>query len=113
MIARSNFLTRSIDSLVEKIKTRWASGWRDALASAIAAALAWILAVHFLGHEHPVFAAISAVVCLAPGLPSHGKQAVGLMVGVATGIFGKKVCITSGGAGSASGNASSPCPSMV
>ena len=35
------------------------------------------------------------------------------VVGVATGIFGKKVCITSGGAGSASGNASSPCPSMV
>ena len=28
-----------------------------------------------------MFAAISAVVCLAPGLPSHGKQAVGLMVG--------------------------------
>jgi Predicted membrane protein len=41
----------------------------------------------FFGHIHPVFAAISAVVCLAPGLPSHGKQAVGLMVGVATGII--------------------------
>ena len=87
MITRPNFLSRYINSLVEKIKSRWSSGWRDALASAIAAALAWVLAKHLFGHEHPVFAAISAVVCLAPGLPSHGKQAVGLMVGVATGII--------------------------
>ena len=87
MIPRANFLRRYLDSLTEKILTRWSSGWRDALASAIAAALAWILAYHFFGHAHPVFAAISAVVCLAPGLPSHGKQAVGLMVGVATGII--------------------------
>lgn len=87
MIPRTNTLRRFTDSLIAKIQTRWSSGWRDALASAIAATLAWILAQHFLGHTHPVFAAISAVVCLAPGLPSHGKQAVGLMVGVATGIL--------------------------
>ena len=87
MIPRANFLSRYTDPLVEKIKARWSLGWRDALASAIAAALAWIIARHFFGHIHPVFAAISAVVCLAPGLPSHGKQAVGLMVGVATGII--------------------------
>ena len=86
MIPRANFLRRHVDSSIEKIRTRWSSGWRDALASAIAAALAWTLATHLFGHVHPVFAAISAVVCLAPGLPSHGKQAIGLMVGVATGI---------------------------
>ncbi len=87
MIPRANVLVSYKNSLLDKIKTRWASGWRDALASAIAAALAWVLAKHLFGHAHPVFAAISAVVCLAPGLPSHGKQAVGLMVGVATGIM--------------------------
>ncbi|MFJ7883560.1 aromatic acid exporter family protein [Pseudomonas sp. NPDC096917] len=81
------FFNRFTAPLIERISFRWSSAWRDALASAIAAALAWILAKHFLGHVHPVFAAISAVVCLAPGLPSHGKQAVGLMVGVATGII--------------------------
>ncbi|UHD44082.1 FUSC family protein [Aureimonas altamirensis] len=63
------------------------SAWRDAAASAVAAALAWVLSVWLLGHPHPVFAAISAIVCLSPGLPSHGKQAVGLMLGVATGIL--------------------------
>ena len=81
------FFNRFTAPLIERISFRWSSAWRDALASAIAAALAWILAKHFFGHVHPVFAAISAVVCLAPGLPSHGKQAVGLMVGVATGII--------------------------
>ena len=81
MIPRANILVRYKNSLIDKVQTRWASGWRDALASAIAAALAWVLAKHLFGHAHPVFAAISAVVCLAPGLPSHGKQAVGLMVG--------------------------------
>ncbi|GAB5097495.1 FUSC family protein [Caballeronia sp. HLA56] len=65
---------------------RWASSWQDALASAIAAVLAWMLAHRLFGHPHPVFAAISAIVCLSPALPSHGKQAVGLMLGVATGI---------------------------
>ena len=81
------FFNRFTSSLIERVVSRWSSAWRDALASAIAAALAWILAQHFFGHAHPVFAAISAVVCLAPGLPSHGKQAIGLMVGVATGIL--------------------------
>ncbi|KVV06791.1 MULTISPECIES: aromatic acid exporter family protein [unclassified Pseudomonas] len=81
------FFNRFTNPLIERVVSRWSSAWRDALASAIAAALAWILAQHFFGHAHPVFAAISAVVCLAPGLPSHGKQAIGLMVGVATGIL--------------------------
>ena len=87
MIPSAKSLSNYADSIADKVKTRWASGWRDALASAIAAALAWILAKYFFGHVHPVFAAISAVVCLAPGLPSHGKQALGLMLGVATGII--------------------------
>lgn len=59
---------------------------RDSIASAVAAALAWVLAEHVFGHPKPIFAAISAIVCLAPGLPSHGRQAVGLVLGVATGI---------------------------
>lgn len=65
---------------------RFASNWRDAATSAVAAGIAWSLAVWLLGHPHPVFAAVTAIVCLSPGLPSHGRQAVGLMLGVATGI---------------------------
>lgn len=60
--------------------------WRDAAASAVAAVLAWVAAQYLFGHPQPIFAAVSAVVCLSPGLPSHGRQAVGLLLGVAIGI---------------------------
>jgi uncharacterized membrane protein YgaE (UPF0421/DUF939 family) len=67
------------------LNNRFAQAWRDAAVSAIAG-IAWVLAIWLFGHPHPVFAAVTAIVCLSPGLPSHGKQAVGLMLGVATGI---------------------------
>lgn len=71
---------------LDTLSGRLAIAWRDAAASAVAAGIAWILAVWLLDHQHPVFAAVTAIVCLSPGLPSHGRQAVGLMLGVATGI---------------------------
>lgn len=73
-------------SRIRLLSSRLRLAWRDALASAIAAGIAWVLAVWLLGHPRPLFAAVSAIVCLSPGLPSHGRQAVGLMLGVATGI---------------------------
>ncbi|MBP7003315.1 aromatic acid exporter family protein [Amaricoccus sp.] len=69
-----------------RVRDRAEAAWRDAAKSAVAGALAWVLASWAFGHPHPVFAAVSAIVCLAPGLPNHGKQAIGLMAGVATGI---------------------------
>lgn len=72
--------------ILDTLIVRWSTAWRDAATSAVAAGIAWIIAVHLLGHPHPVFAAISAIICLSPGLPSHGRQAIGLMLGVATGI---------------------------
>lgn len=66
---------------------RWSAGWPDALASAVAAGLAWALAHKLLGHTQPVFAAVAAIVCLAPGLPSRGRQAVNMMIGLVTGIL--------------------------
>jgi uncharacterized membrane protein YgaE (UPF0421/DUF939 family) len=75
-----------VAQLVAKIFERGSEAWREALASALGAALSWILAQQLLGHQQPVFAAISAIVCLSPGLPSHTKQTMGLLLGVATGI---------------------------
>jgi len=49
--------------------------------------LAWALAKAVFGHPHPVFAAVTAIICLSPGLPNHGRQAVGLVLGVTTGIL--------------------------
>jgi len=71
---------------IGRIFLRWSEAWREALASALGAALSWFLAERLLGHPQPIFAAISAIVCLSPGLPSHTKQTGGLLLGVATGI---------------------------
>lgn len=65
---------------------RWSAAGRDILASTIAGAAAWFVAQTVFGHPHPLFATIIAIVCLAPGLPSHTRQALGLLVGVGIGI---------------------------
>lgn len=72
--------------LTARILGRWSHAWREVLAAALGAALSWFLAERLLGHPQPIFAAISAIVCLSPGLPSHTKQTGGLLLGVATGI---------------------------
>jgi len=72
--------------ILANIVARWSTGWRDALASAVAAALSWVLAQQLFGHPRPVFAAVAAIICLSPGLPSHVNQAVWMMLGVTIGI---------------------------
>ena len=76
----------AMPDLILTIVMRWRETWRDSVASAVAAGLAWVLAQHLFGHSKPLFAAISAIICLSPGLPSHAAQALGLLVGVAIGI---------------------------
>jgi uncharacterized membrane protein YgaE (UPF0421/DUF939 family) len=56
------------------------------LAATAAAALAYWLARVLLHQPQPIFAAITAIVCLAPGIPSHFRQAVNLLIGVTIGI---------------------------
>jgi uncharacterized membrane protein YgaE (UPF0421/DUF939 family) len=73
-------------TLAAKVLTRWSKDWREVAASALGAGLAWELARRLLGHPEPIFAPISAIICLAPGLPSHTRQTVGVLLGVATGI---------------------------
>lgn len=75
--------TRSIG---RRITGRMRGSLRDAATAAVAGVIAWALARVFFGQQAPVFAAISAIVCLAPGLPSPRGQAVGLVIGVGTGI---------------------------
>lgn len=68
------------------ILRRWSDSWREVLVSALGAALSWFLAESLLAHPRPIFAPISAIICLSPGLPSHTRQTFGLLLGVATGI---------------------------
>ncbi|MGB3796609.1 MAG: FUSC family protein [Alteraurantiacibacter sp.] len=78
----------------------WQSAFRETFESALAAGIAWWLGLLVFGGEHtPLFAAVTAIVCLAPGLPSHSKQAVGLLVGVIAGIaIGELALAVAGGA---------------
>lgn len=59
---------------------------RDAVAAALACMLAWVIAQQLWGHPKPAFAVVTAVICLAPGLPSHLKQARSLLIGCTLGI---------------------------
>lgn len=70
----------------DRVTARLRGAWRDAASAAVAGALAWMVAFGVFGHPHPVFAVVSAILCLAPGLPNHGRQAIGIILGVATGI---------------------------
>ena len=72
--------------LATRLIERGRAALKDSLIAAIAAVLAWILAHFLFGHPRPLFAAVTAIVCLAPGLPSHGKQSLGVLLGVFTGI---------------------------
>ena len=52
----------------------------------MAAAFSFWVARHLLGHPQPVFAAITALICLAPNIPNHFRQGINLLIGVTTGI---------------------------
>lgn len=69
-----------------RLRDRALGAGGDALATAVAVALAWLAARWLAGHERPMFAVVTCVICLSPGLPNHGRQAMAMLMGVFTGI---------------------------
>ena len=65
---------------------RLRSGWLPILQTALAACLAWFLAVFVLGLERPTFAPIAAVIVLGLAVGERGRRAVELTLGVAFGV---------------------------
>jgi uncharacterized membrane protein YgaE (UPF0421/DUF939 family) len=55
--------------------------------TAVAASVAYFLAVIVLGHERPFFAAITAVICLGVTLGQRARRAIELVFGVAFGLM--------------------------
>ncbi|GGO18298.1 hypothetical protein GCM10010116_36880 [Microbispora rosea subsp. aerata] len=53
---------------------------------AVGSALAWVVAVHLLGHEHPLFAPIAVMICVGMGLGQRLRRLVELVVGVSLGV---------------------------
>lgn len=57
------------------------------LQSAVAAAVAWVVATKVFGHEQPFFAPIAAVISLGVSLGQRLQRAIELVVGVAVGVL--------------------------
>jgi uncharacterized membrane protein YgaE (UPF0421/DUF939 family) len=54
--------------------------------AALAAAVAWLLATHLLGHSSPFFAPVAAVIALGATRGQRVRQATEMMLGVALGV---------------------------
>jgi fusaric acid resistance family protein len=65
---------------------RLRSAWLPILQTAVAACLAWFLAVLILGLERPTFAPIAAVIVLGLAVAERGRRAVELTLAVAFGV---------------------------
>ncbi len=59
---------------------------RPILQSALAAALAWLVATQVLGHDRPFFAPIAVVLCIGVGLGRRWRRVVELVAGVSVGV---------------------------
>jgi Fusaric acid resistance protein-like len=66
--------------------SRLRSVWWQIVQTAVAAIVAWFLAVLILGHERPAFAPIAAVISLGLAVGERSKRVVELTLGVALGV---------------------------
>jgi uncharacterized membrane protein YgaE (UPF0421/DUF939 family) len=65
---------------------RLQGGWWQIFQTAVAAGVAWFLAVLILGNERPEFAPIAAVISLGLAVGQRGRRVVKLTLGVALGV---------------------------
>ena len=66
--------------------TRWRGAALPIVQSALSAGLAWLVATLVIGHQHPFFAPIAAVVCLGVSLGQRLRRVGELVVGVSVGV---------------------------
>lgn len=66
--------------------TRWRGAALPIVQSALSAGLAWTVATLVIGHQHPFFAPIAAVVCLGVSLGQRLRRVGELVVGVSVGV---------------------------
>ena len=65
---------------------RLRSVWLPILQTAVAACLAWFLAILLLGIDRPTFAPIAAVIVLGLAVGERGRRAVEMTLAVAFGV---------------------------
>jgi uncharacterized membrane protein YgaE (UPF0421/DUF939 family) len=82
-------------------RERFALAARPILHTALAAAGAWLIAKHLVGHAQPFFAPVSAVITLGLTVGQRRRRAVEVAVGVALGIGVADVLVSAIGTGAA------------
>jgi hypothetical protein len=82
---------------------RLRSVWWQILQTAVAAVVAWFLAVLILGHERPAFAPIAAVISLGLAVGERNKRVVELTLGVALGVAIGDLLVSAIGVGAVQG----------
>ena len=75
-------LRRGLQAGIERLRI---NGW-PLVQTAVAASVAYFLAVVLFGHERPFFAPVAAVICLGVTLGQRWRRAVELVFGVAVGL---------------------------
>ena len=81
--------TRAVVSVRVRLRSGWLrvrSGWLQILQTALAACVAWFLAVLILGIERPTFAPIAAVIALGLAVGERTRRAIELTLAVAFGV---------------------------
>lgn len=73
---------RGFQAGIERLRI---NGW-PVVQTAVAASVAYFLAVVLFGHEQPFFAPVAAVICLGVTLGQRWRRAVELVFGVAIGL---------------------------
>ncbi|WP_433266487.1 FUSC family protein [Actinosynnema sp. CS-041913] len=86
------------DEVTRRLK-RWQSTALPIGQAALAAGLSWLVATAVVGHAHPFFAPIAAVVCLGVSLGQRLRRVVELVVGVSVGVGVGDVLISLIGSG--------------
>lgn len=78
---------------------RWRSKRFQVVQCALAAAVAWFIASDLLGHDHPFFAPVAAVLCLGTSYTQRLRRVAEVAVGVAVGVLVADLIVLQIGAG--------------
>jgi uncharacterized membrane protein YgaE (UPF0421/DUF939 family) len=82
--------------------TRWSRvrlAWRTMVQAAVAASLAYWVAVHLWGHQAPFFAPVAAIIATGQSSHERGRRAVELVIAVSLGIAVADVFLSQVGTG--------------
>jgi uncharacterized membrane protein YgaE (UPF0421/DUF939 family) len=95
---KARFYTQVRNRLRSGMHRLW-GGWWQILQTAVAAGVAWFLAILILGHERPEFAPIAAVISLGLAVGQRSRRVVELTIGVAFGVAIADLLVSVIGAG--------------